>query len=122
MRAHTKRDESLLMWIGFIIRDRDGIWVLENRNRLGHANAMLPKVDSGLARLIPLEARSLRVHTSCAYVNSDDAVMNCQVISRTPGPPTRDPGIHLRYAKTCCRTTHVLWSAWIIYNFKKAVP
>ncbi len=72
-RSNAKRDESLLIRIGFVIRHRDRVRVVENRNRLGHADAVLAEVDSGLARLIPLEAHSSSVRTDCAYVNPDGA-------------------------------------------------
>src|SRR5574340_672742 len=54
--------------MGFIIRDRDGIRVVQNRNRFGHADAVLAKVDPGFARLVPFEAHSSSVRTNCAYV------------------------------------------------------
>ncbi len=68
-RTHADRHESLLVRIGFIIRDRNGIRIVKNRNRFGHADAVFAKVDSSLARLIPLEAHSLSVRTNCAYFN-----------------------------------------------------
>lgn len=55
------------MRIGFI-RDRDGIGVVKHRNRIGHPDTVLAKIDPGFARLIPLEPRFqvyvLVVHTS----------------------------------------------------------
>src|SRR5262245_22845011 len=47
-RAHAKRYESLLIRIGFIISNRDRIRLVKNRNRFGHADAVLAKVDPGL--------------------------------------------------------------------------
>lgn len=55
------RDESLLVRIGFVIHNRDGVRVIKNRNRFGHADAVLAVVASGLVRLIPLEAHILSV-------------------------------------------------------------
>src|SRR4051812_42331122 len=69
-RAHAKRDESLFIRIGFVIRDRDGISVVKNRNRFGHPDAVLAVVDSGFARVIPLKAHSFSVRTCCAYVKA----------------------------------------------------
>ena len=39
----------------------------------GMRTPCLRKLTPGLARLIPLEAHSLRVHTDCAYVNPNAA-------------------------------------------------
>ena len=41
-----------------MIRDGNGVRIVENRNRFGHANTVFAKVDSRLARFIPLEAHS----------------------------------------------------------------
>src|SRR5690349_10300676 len=70
-RTHAHRDESLLIRIGFIIRDRDGVRVVKNWNCFGHPDAVLAEIGAGLARLIPLETHSSSVRTSCAYVNPD---------------------------------------------------
>lgn len=70
-RSDAERDESLLFRIRVVILDRDGVGVAKDGNRFGHADAVLAKVDPGFARLIPLEAHSSSVRTSCAYVNSD---------------------------------------------------
>src|SRR3954464_7097526 len=59
--AHPKSHKSLLVRIGFVIRDGDGVRIVENRNRFRHADAVLAVIDSGLARLIPLEAHSSSV-------------------------------------------------------------
>jgi hypothetical protein len=72
-RPNAHRDESLLIRIGLIIRDGDGVRVIENRNRFGYADAVLAEIDPSLARLIPLESYSLSVRTHCAYVNSDSS-------------------------------------------------
>ena len=68
--THAKRDEPLLIRIGFIIPDRDGIGIVKDGNRFGHAYAVLSKVDAGLACLVPFETHISIVRTDCAYVNS----------------------------------------------------
>ncbi len=70
-RTHAERDESLLARVGFIIRDRDGVRIVKDRNRLGHSDAVLAKVDSGFARFVPLEAHDSSVRTLCAYVKGE---------------------------------------------------
>jgi hypothetical protein len=45
-RADTKRHESPLIDVGFIIRDRDGVRIVKNRNRLGHSFSRKPFVFS----------------------------------------------------------------------------
>ena len=72
-RTHAERHEPLLVRIGFVIRDRDRMRVVKNRNRFGYADAVLAVINSSLARLIPLEAHSSSVRTDCAYVNPTGA-------------------------------------------------
>ena len=62
-RAHANRDESLLFRIGFVVRNRDRVRVVKNRNRFGHPDAVLAQVASGFDRLVPFEAHSSSVRT-----------------------------------------------------------
>lgn len=89
---------------GFIIRGRDGVGVVKDRNRFGHTDTVFAKVDSGFARVIPLKAHSSSVRTRCAYVNlglwrdagacgAAGAALNCPA----PTPPLPSP-----YARTSC--------------------
>jgi len=67
-RTHAKRNESLLVRVGFIIRDRDGTRIVKDRNRFGQTDAVLAEVASGLTLLVPLETHAVSVRTSCTYV------------------------------------------------------
>ena len=70
-RTYTQRDESPLPRIGFIIRDRDRVRIIKNRNRLGHPDTVLAEVDSSFALFVPLETHDFSVRTLCAYVNQE---------------------------------------------------
>ena len=69
--THADRDKSPLVQIGCIIRDRDGIGIVKDRNRLRHPDAVLAEVDADFARVIPLEAHTYSVRTFCAYVKGE---------------------------------------------------
>jgi len=68
--AHAERDKSLLFSIGFVVRDGDRVGIVQNWNRFWHPNTVPAKVNSRLARFIPLEAHDPSVRIFCAYVNS----------------------------------------------------
>jgi hypothetical protein len=67
-RTDAERHIALLIRIGFIIPDRDGVRIVKNWNRLGHPDTVLAEVDSRFALLVPLETHNLSVRTICAYV------------------------------------------------------
>jgi hypothetical protein len=80
--------KSFLAQAGFIIRDRDGVRIVKDRNCFGHPDTVLAKVDPGFALLIPFEAHNLSVRTFRAYVKRGEPV------APSPPPPigfeTRD--------------------------------
>jgi hypothetical protein len=47
-RTHAERDISLLIRGGFVIRDRDGVWIVKDRYRLGYADPVLRKLIPAL--------------------------------------------------------------------------
>ena len=51
--THADRDKSLLTRVGFLIRDRDGVRIVKNRNRFGHPHPVFAKVDPGFAFFVP---------------------------------------------------------------------
>jgi hypothetical protein len=67
-RTHAERYQSFLVQAGFIIRDRDGVRIVKDQNRLGHPDTVLAKVDPGFALFVPLEAHNFGVRTLRAYV------------------------------------------------------
>lgn len=68
-RIHAERDESLLIRIGFVIRDRDATGVVKKKS-LRPSDTELAVVDS--ARVHPTEVHSSSsVRTRWAYVDSD---------------------------------------------------
>ena len=69
--AHAERDKSLLIRVGFIVRDGNSVGIVKHGNRFGHADTVPAEVDSGLAFFIPLETHNLSVRTSCTYVNPE---------------------------------------------------
>jgi hypothetical protein len=44
-----------------------GVGIVKDRNRFGHANAVLQEVDSGFAVFVPIETPDCSVRTICAY-------------------------------------------------------
>src|SRR5262245_25937717 len=67
-RAQPERDEALLIRIGFVVDDRDRVWVVKDLDGFRDADTVLAKIRSGFALLVPLEPHNLSyarsVHTS----------------------------------------------------------
>ena len=93
-RSHAERDESPLAGIGLLIRDRDGVGIVKNRNCLGHPDAVLAEVDPGFARFVPFEAHEYSVRTLCAYVKGGFNIARVRVKSDDRGwaPEVRGRG------------------------------
>lgn len=67
-RTHAECHKSPFVRLRFIIRDSDGDGIVKRRNRLRHPDAVLPKIETGIALLVPLETHPFSVRTYCAYV------------------------------------------------------
>ena len=67
-RTHAECHKSPFVRLRFIIRDSDGVGIVKRRNRLRHPDAVLPKIETGFALLVPLETHPFSVRTYCAYV------------------------------------------------------
>src|ERR1022692_2734276 len=67
-RTHAECHKSPFVRLRFIIRDSDGVGIVKRRNRLRHPDAVLPKIETCFALLVPLETHPFSVRTYCAYV------------------------------------------------------
>lgn len=67
-RTDAECHKSPFVRLRFIIRYCDGVGMVKRRNRLRHSDAVLAKIEAGLALLVPLVTHALSVRTYCAYV------------------------------------------------------
>jgi hypothetical protein len=87
-RAQTESDETPFSGVGLVVRDRDGVRIVKNRDRFGHANAMLAEVDSGLALLVPLELHdSLPTLLYAHFVQTNNPTRSLRAVYRGFGFP-----------------------------------
>jgi hypothetical protein len=67
-RTQADCHKSPFVRLRFIIRYRDGVGIVKCRNRLRHPDAVLPKIETCFALLVPLKTHAFSVRTYCAYV------------------------------------------------------
>ncbi len=77
------------------IRDRDGVWIVKNRNRFGHPDTVPTEVDSGLALFVHSNPSIFIVRTLCAYVKVGYCavfvlIAICNILEEVPFNPDLD--------------------------------